>query len=98
MVEVKKTTNGKIQIWFNGLFSGTYSRAAADIKITKHYELEIEKATTINELVWIDTDYKQNETIGVNNLFKLIRKSDAKKEAFEAAGQEYTRATKPAWR
>lgn len=67
-------------------------------KIRKAYEKDLEKATTINELVWIDTDYKQNMELSCDDLFSLIDKSRAKRRAFEKAGQRYTRATRPAWR
>ena len=62
------------------------------------YRKEIEKATTINELVFIETDYKQDMKLTCDDLFELIRMSKEKRAAFEKEGQKYTRATKPAWR
>ena len=62
------------------------------------YRKEIEKATTINELVWIETDVKQDTSLAWNDLVALIRASQEKRNAFEKEGQKYTRATKPAWR
>ena len=70
----------------------------ASTKIKRTYRKEIEKATTINELVWIDTDYKQDMSLTCDDLFELIRMSKEKRAAFEKEGQRYTRATKPAWR
>lgn len=70
----------------------------ASTKMKKTYRKEIEKATSINELVWIDTDYKQNMSLTCDDLFELIRMSREKRAAFEKEGQRYTRATKPAWR
>ena len=64
----------------------------------KYYEKEIEKATTINELVWIETDFKPDHRLPVTDLVALCRISGNKRDKLEAAGQKYTRATKPAWR
>lgn len=69
---------------------------SSDIK--NIFKIELRKATTINELVWIDTEYKQEERLAWEDLLELIRTSREKREAFEAEGQRYTRATKPAWR
>lgn len=67
-------------------------------KLGKHYEAEIEKATTIDELVWIETDFKQDMSLPVGDLYKLCKISTTKRYDFEEAGQKYTRARKPAWR
>lgn len=69
---------------------------SSDIK--NIFKIELRKATTINELVWIDTEYKQEERLAWEDLLELIRTSREKREAFETEGQIYTRATKPAWR
>lgn len=66
--------------------------------IRKAYEAEIERATTIDELVWIDTEYKSNDSLTCDDLLALCRKSSNKKAALKDAGQKYTRARKPAWR
>ena len=73
-------------------------REAPYTKLGKHYEAEIEKATTIDELVWIDTDYKQDMNLAVGDLYKLCKISTEKRYNLEAAGQKYHRAKKPAWR
>lgn len=62
------------------------------------YTAEINKATTINELVWIDTEYKPNTKLACDDLLALCRMSEAKKKSLKEAGQKYTRATRPAWR
>ena len=65
---------------------------------TREYRNEIEKATTINELVWIDTEYKKDMAISCDELLGLCRMSDNKKEALKKRGQKYTVAKKPAWK
>ena len=62
------------------------------------FKIEIRKATTINELVWIDTEYKQDTRLTCDDLLDLCRTSREKRAALESQGQKYTRATKPAWR
>lgn len=64
----------------------------------KFYKAEIKKATTINELVWIDTEYKRDMSISCDDMLALCRMSDDKKETLKAEGQKYTIARKPAWR
>lgn len=67
-------------------------------KIKKHFEEEIERATTVNELVFIDTEFRPETKLTCDDLLSLCRKSDAKKQALKNEGQKYTRAKKPAWR
>lgn len=64
----------------------------------KFYEKEIKKAQTINELVWIDCDYKEDNSLAWEDFEKLVRMSWRKRLQLEEAGDKYTRATKPSWR
>lgn len=67
-------------------------------KIKKYFEKEIKRATTIDELVWIDTEYKPNTALTCDDLLALCRMSSDKQHDLKVAGQKYTRARKPAWR
>ena len=67
-------------------------------KIRKHFESEIERATTIDELVYIETEFKPEMKLTCDDLLALCRISTAKKTAYREAGQRYGRAKKPAWR
>ena len=67
-------------------------------KIRKNFENEIARATTINELVYIETEFKPEERLTCDDLLALCRTSRAKREAFKEEGQKYTRAEKPTWR
>lgn len=64
----------------------------------KYYEKEIAKAQTINELVWIDIDYKEDNSLSWEDFEKLVRLSWEKRKNLELFGDKYTRATKPSWR
>lgn len=64
----------------------------------KYYENEIAKAATIDELVWIDTEYKPDHRLPVTDLVILCRHSKSKRAELEATGQRYHRATEPTWR
>ena len=70
----------------------------ASAKIRKFFEAEIERATTVNEIVYIETEFKPETKLTCDDLLSLCRKSDAKRTALLGKGQKYTRATKPAWR
>lgn len=64
----------------------------------RSYEKEIKRAETINELVWIGADFKQDMALDARDLMTLCREESEKRAALEKAGQKYSRATKPAWR
>lgn len=64
----------------------------------RFYENEIKRAATIDELVWIETDYKQDSTLPCDDLLRLCQQSAAKRYDLELTGQKYHRAKKPAWR
>ena len=66
--------------------------------IRKEYESEIERVETINELVWIGTDFKQDMDLSPRDLLSLCMKMEEKRDAFLKAGQRYSIARKPAWR
>lgn len=63
-----------------------------------YYENEIKRATTIDELVWIEMDYKQDMNLPCTDLLRLCKQSTAKRYDLELAGQKYHRAKKPTWR
>ena len=67
-------------------------------KIRKHFEQEIARATTIDELVYIDTEFKPEIKLTATDLDSLCRFSRTKRKALEAEGQKYHGAKKPAWR
>lgn len=67
-------------------------------KIRKSFEREIERAQTINELVWIGIDFKKNMSLSCDDLLSLCKAETAKRMRFEKEGQKYTRAMRPAWR
>ena len=64
----------------------------------KEYESEIERVETIDELVWIGTDFKQDTDLSARDLYILCMKMEEKRDSFLKAGQKYSRARKPAWR
>ena len=66
--------------------------------IRKEYESEIERVETINELVWIGTDFKQDMDLSPRDLLSLCMKMEAKRDSLLRAGQRYSIARKPAWR
>lgn len=67
-------------------------------KIKNFYRHELVKAKTIDELAWIDSEYKQNMDLTCDDLLYLCRFSDDKKYDLESAGQKYTMARRPSWR
>ena len=66
--------------------------------IRKEYESEIERVETINELVWIGTDFKQDMDLSPRDLLSLCMKMESKRDSLLRAGQRYSIARKPAWR
>ena len=62
------------------------------------YESEIERVETINELVWIGTDFKQDTDLSARDLYILCMKMEEKRDRLLKAGQKYSIARKPAWR
>ena len=66
--------------------------------IRKEYESEIERVETINELVWIGTDFKQDTDLSARDLQSLCMKMEEKRDRLLKAGQRYSIARKPAWR
>lgn len=61
------------------------------------YKRDIERAATINELVWIGTTFKQDMSLDCDDLMDLCRLQSQKRHNLEKDGQRYTRAMKPSW-
>ena len=66
--------------------------------LRKAYEKDLERAETINELVWIGTTFKQDQGLSCDDLLSLCRQQSKKRLSLEKAGQKYTRATRPSWK
>jgi len=66
--------------------------------LRKAYEKDLERAETINELVWISTTFKQDMNISCDDLLSLCRQASKKRIRLEKTGQKYTRATRPSWK
>lgn len=64
-------------------------------KLTKSYEKDLESCRSINELVWIYTDFSEDQNLTCDDLNKLIRAYRTMRTAFEKKGDTFRRATRP---
>ena len=60
----------------------------------RNYIKEIRKCETINEMAWVYADCAEDKG---SDFIKVWREYQARRKEMEAAGQKYTRATKPSW-
>ena len=66
--------------------------------LRKAYEKDLERSETINEIVWIETTFKQDTSLSCDDLLSLCRQARRKRLSLEKAGQKYTRAARPSWK
>ena len=64
-------------------------------KLFRAYKRDLKKCKSINEIMWIEADFKSDMNIWSNELDKLMNFANELKANFKAAGDRYTRARRP---